>query len=153
MLLGRIRTAGWTRQHLFTCPGRTWPRPGPAWACRGGAVFLLRTACEGSFCLNSLRGRAVPRVAFGDGDECAGQRAGAALGRVAVRLALVERRPGHVHVRPSDARGYELPQEDARGEHAAPPLGLEVGDVGDRGVEPLAQLGGQRHAPGALALL
>src|SRR5690606_5237890 len=51
--------------------------------------------------LNSAGGRAVPRVPLGEADERAGDRAGTALGRVPVRLALVERGAGHVDVRPA----------------------------------------------------
>src|SRR3954453_15147481 len=72
---------------------------------------------------------------------------GAALGRVAVRLAGVDGGAGDVQVRPADAVRHEVLQEDSRNEHAAVAV-ADVGDVGDVGVERLAQLGRQRHRPG-----
>src|ERR671923_219828 len=70
---------------------------------------------------------------LGDPDERAGRGAGAALGGVAVRLALVERGTGDVQVRPAQPVADELLQEHARHQHAAPPVAADVGDVGDRG--------------------
>src|SRR4051812_22067599 len=83
-------------------------------------------------------------------DERADRNAGAALGRVAVRLALVEAWPGDVEVGPLDAVRDEVLEEQPRRQHPAVAL-ADVGDVGDLGVERLAQLLGQRHRPGLLA--
>src|SRR3954454_21930478 len=83
-------------------------------------------------------------------DERADRNAGAALGRVAVRLALVEAWPGDVEVGPLDAVRDEVLEEEPGGEHPAVAL-ADVGDVGDLGVERLAQLLGQRHRPCLLA--
>src|SRR5215475_6149259 len=78
------------------------------------------------------------------GDACA------ALGRVAVGLALVERRTGNVQVSPRPSVGDELAQEQTSRKHAAPTL-ADVGDVRDLGVEALTQVLGKRHLPEHLA--
>jgi GMP synthase-like glutamine amidotransferase len=70
----------------------------------------------------------------------------AALRRVPVRLALVEGGAGDVEVGPGHAVGDELLEEQAGGEHPAL-AGAGVGEVGDLGVDALAQLGGQGHRP------
>src|SRR3954451_16225711 len=72
-------------------------------------------------------------------DEGAYGGSGAALGRVAVRLAGVERRPGDVEVGPADSVRHEVLQEHSGHQHAAVAV-ADVGDVGDVGVERLAQL-------------
>src|SRR3954468_10314015 len=71
---------------------------------------------------------------------------GAALGRVAVRLAGVEGGTGDVQVRPADPIRNEVLQEHSGDQHAAVAV-ADVGDVGDVGVEGLAQLGRQGHRP------
>src|SRR3954454_1659414 len=64
---------------------------------------------------------------------------GAALRGVAVRLAGVEGRPRDVQVRPANTVRHELLQEHSRDEHAAVAV-TDVGEVGDVGVQRLAQL-------------
>ena len=67
------------------------------------------------------------------------------------RAALEERRPGDVQVHPLHAVGDEVPQERAADQHRRPPVLGQVDDVGDRGVQPRAQVVGQRHRPQRLA--
>ncbi len=86
-----------------------------------------------------------------DRDECPHRRARAALGRVAERGLLVEGRAGDVEVRPGDPVRHELLQEQPADHHAALAVRRDVGQVGDGGVQPLAQLLGERHRPGGLA--
>ena len=75
---------------------------------------------------------------------------GAALGEVAGRPAVAEGRSGDVEVGPRDRLALgglgELLEEEARGERAAPAVGL-VRDVGDEGVEARAQVRGERQRP------
>src|SRR3954468_13813358 len=59
---------------------------------------------------------------------------GAALGRVAVRLAGVESGAGEVQVRPAHPVGHELLQKHSRDQHAAVAV-ADVGDVSDVGVQ------------------
>src|SRR4051794_7323460 len=83
-------------------------------------------------------------------DERADGDAGAAFGGVAVRLALVEARAGDVEMGPPDAVRDEVLEEQPCRQHSAVAL-ADVGDVGDLGVERLAQLLRQWHRPGLLA--
>jgi hypothetical protein len=67
-----------------------------------------------------------------------------------VRVLVVERRTGDVHVRPGDPVRDELLEEQSGDEHAAVAV-AGVDDVGDIGVDGLAQLRRQRHRPHLLA--
>src|SRR6266542_5482719 len=62
-----------------------------------------------------------------------------AFRRVTVRLARVPCRPGDVQMRPAQPLTDELPQEDARDQHAAEAL-AHVLEVGHLRVDALAQL-------------
>src|SRR5581483_6020046 len=83
-------------------------------------------------------------------DEGSDRDTGAAFGRVVVDLALVVRRAGHVEVRPRDAVGDELLEEQARHEHPAV-LVAGVLQIGGVGLERLLQLLRQWHRPRLLA--
>src|SRR5215470_15493400 len=65
-----------------------------------------------------------------DLDEAAHGRARSALRRVPVRIALVERGPRDVEVRPPRPVGDELPQEQTADQHPAIPFRRHVRDVG-----------------------
>jgi len=71
--------------------------------------------------------------------------------RPTVGAAGVEGRAGDVQVRPGDPVRHELAQEVAGHEHAAATVPGHVRQVGDRGVQALAQVPGQRHRPRFLA--